>query len=925
MKKFLFFLLFFNFAFCAIFAQNGIVTGKVVDNSTKEEVPDVIIKVSEATNVETISQFDGTFRLELPAGKDYTLIFSKEGYDNFFIKTNAVENEITNIGTVSLELLLDNFQDIPTILFLDSEDDSDFASQNIISLMAGGQDVYQSKSAHNFGAVRFNVRGLDSEYNITYINGVNFNDQIRGRFNYSMLGGLNDATRNKDIDINTTPSSYGFGDVGGITNIDTRAASYGQGGRITASATNRNYKLRGIGTYSTGLMENGIAVTTSVGYRWADEGYFEGTFYNSFSYLLAVEKVFGERKHHSLSLTTIGSPTQRGQHAASYQEIYDLLGTRYNPNWGYQNGVKRNQRVVTAYDPMAVLSHKWIISPNSQLQTGFGVRYNQYGITALNWYNSADPRPDYYKYLPSYYIHYKFDDEEDKFIPTNLREELVEKSQQDWRNDQTVSQIDWDKLYRENYSSKNLGESARYILEERHSNLLEFAFNTTFQSNLSDWQILEIGIEAKKSKGMYFKTINDLLGAEYWRDIDHFAERDFAGDKDIIQNDLKNPNREVKVGDKFGYNYDINVHHANFWIQNRYFFPKIELYYAAKFSYTEFHREGHYENGKYTGNQSFGKGKSHHFFNQAIKGGFTFKITGQHFIDGNILYETRAPLPWNAYLSSRIKDEAVPELSSERVASADISYLIALPVVKGRITVFQTNFFDQNEIYNFYYDSEYFRTFVNYVMTGINKYHRGVEMGFEFSITSRLKLETLGTIAEYCYSSRPIGHATYENGSNPPITETIYLENFFVGGTPQIAASAGLNYAFPNYWYLNVNYNYFDRIYVDLMPIRRTVEANPADAKDRDKQKERNKERTEQEKFDPVGTLDASIGKSHRFKNGYFLNLNFSVDNILDQSLRTGGFEQGRFDFDRSILEKFPSKYYYGYGRTFFINVAFRF
>ena len=22
---------------------------------------------------------------------------------------------------------------------------------------------------------------------------------------------------------------------------------------------------------------------------------------------------------------------------------------------------------------------------------------------ALNWYNAADPRPDYYRYLPSYY------------------------------------------------------------------------------------------------------------------------------------------------------------------------------------------------------------------------------------------------------------------------------------------------------------------------------------------------------------------------------------------------------------------------------------------------------------------------------------------------------------------------------------------
>ena len=92
-------------------------------------------------------------------------------------------------------------------------------------------------------------------------------------------------------------------------------------------------------TYSSGLMSNGWAFTGSIGYRWANEGFVEGTFYNSFSYLLGFEKRFNDR--HSLSFTTWGSPTERAQQGSSTEEAYWLANDHYyNPNWGYQNGKK---------------------------------------------------------------------------------------------------------------------------------------------------------------------------------------------------------------------------------------------------------------------------------------------------------------------------------------------------------------------------------------------------------------------------------------------------------------------------------------------------------------------------------------------------------------------------------------------------------
>jgi hypothetical protein len=53
--------------------------------------------------------------------------------------------------------------------------------------------------------------------------------------------------------------------------------------------------------------------------------------------------------------------------------------------------------------PIAILTHDWKISSNAKLTTSGYVTFGKSGQTALNWNDDKDPRPDYYKYLPSYY------------------------------------------------------------------------------------------------------------------------------------------------------------------------------------------------------------------------------------------------------------------------------------------------------------------------------------------------------------------------------------------------------------------------------------------------------------------------------------------------------------------------------------------
>ena len=280
-------------------------------------------------------------------------------------------------------------------------DDDNDASQAVSTIVGAKSDPYNSEVGYLFSPMRFRVRGYDNQYSNYYINGLQLNDLELGRFGYSMVGGMNDATRNQE---GVTPydfNRFGIAGIGGATSVDARASQFAQGNKLTLSGCNRNYVARGMFTHATGLLPSGWAFAGLVGYRWANEGVIEGTFYNSLSYFLSAEKRFGTK--HALSLVTFGSPTERGQQGASTEEAYWLANSHYyNPNWGYQNGEKRNSRVVNDFEPTAILTWDWKMRDNMKLTTAAGFKYSMYSSTALGWNGNAyDPRPDYYKNLPS--------------------------------------------------------------------------------------------------------------------------------------------------------------------------------------------------------------------------------------------------------------------------------------------------------------------------------------------------------------------------------------------------------------------------------------------------------------------------------------------------------------------------------------------
>ena len=801
-----------------------------------------------------------------------------------------------------------------------NEDDD--AGETVSAITGVSNDLYLSDAGYLFSPMRFRMRAYRNTSNGMYINGVQFNDMERGVFSYSSIGGLNDVTRNREGSPFFMMNRFGYIPVGGADNINVRAGQYATGHKLTLSGTNRNYRARGMYTYSTGMMSNGWAFTGSIGYRWANEGFVEGTFYNSFSYLLGFEKRFNDR--HSLSLTTWGSPTERAQQGSSTEEAYWLANDHYyNPNWGYQNGEKRNARVVNSFEPTAILTWDFDIDDRTSLTTSLSGKYSMYASSALGWSgNAADPRPDYYKKLPSGQVDVWTDNE---FTDEEIA--MWNETRDYWMSSKAHRQIDWDALYFANAQQKAVGGEALYYVEKRHNDQMAFNLASTLKRDMKEYGNITAGLALNTTKGMHYKTMKDLLGADRYTDIDKFSVRDHGYNSSMIQNDLDHPNRLIGEGDKFGYDYNIFVNKAHAWANYQFDKSFYSVFFAGRFGGTTMEREGLMRNGR-AANNSKGSSGVAKFLEHGAKAGATFRIGGMHRFNIGMGYEQNAPLAYNAFVAPRLKNDFASNLTREEVISTEVSYAYNGPVVGVKLSGYYTRFNNVTELDQFYNDMEARYTYLS--MTGVEKQHMGVEAALSVKVTSNLTFNAIGTISNAEYINNPQANLTYENESETN-SDIVCIDGMKESGTPLSAYSLGLDYSVKG-WFLNINGNYYHRGYIDFSTYKRLYSILKKNGNVSIGENGREViDIPEQERFKGGWMLDLSIGKYIRLAKGRSLSINLTVNNVLNNTnMKTGGYEQNRDDrYEDGDLRVYRfsrnSKYYYAQGINGLFNIGFRF
>lgn len=1048
-----------------ILAQEAPLSGRIIDEAGN---PIAGAKVTLGNqNISTTTNANGEYQFYLIEAGDEELIVEADGYisDIQLVSLTEGNNAVEpmklhqDIATQAKEEILLNLSD-------SEMSDDEGKGQEQSSAASSSVDEFNKLTSYAWSSARYRNRGYSQNYESNYIMGINFMSAERGSFNFSAMGGLNDASRYKETTQGIEANDFSFGGLGNSTNYLMNAYRYAQGWKVGLAGTNRNYKAAVRATYASGVLPSGWAFVGQVAFRFSpycqQKGIIgEGSDYYSLGLFFSAEKRWQLDKH-TLNIIAFANTTQRGQNSALTQELVDLTGSiNYNPYWGYQDGRMRNSRIIKSADPTALVTYEFKPNNRHKLRVGVAGHYSLYSNSAINFYNAPDPRPDYYRNLPSFLwdgqIVYSGSDQlyhrygpgadgahfdwgnfigadmngqalgngfvgaDGNVIGPSIDQKVYNTLANQWMNrNNTTTQLNWDAMYAANIANNanHPNGCARYIQERRHNDIWEVAGNANYTYTGHDHLKLTVAYEGKFSQGVHYKTVDDLLGANQWIDEDPFADRDIAELANnlgltqqeiqvIKQNNLSEGYNKVKhTGDRFGYDYSMNMQNHSIWLQNEWNLNEIDLYYAIRGTYSSMqrntsmingrsiylcqlafaqngygnmaavedacrkylgpdydHMKINYQNGAImTDGRSSWRGNMHEFVDPAFKFGFNYKINGRNHIKFNALAQTSSPLARVAYISPRIHDRVIENIykhdnasnlkdyyaASEKNVGGDITYEFNYPIVRGRVTAYYTRFWNGTEL-NGYYDDEA-QTFVNQVLTGLNRRHCGIEAAASVKMGTYLTLSGAVAIGDYRYTSDALAVTSAENGmelaediNGRPVFElrdSVYMKGVRVSNGPQVNSSLKLSFFHPKMWFADITLSYFDWNYLNVAPSRRMyglysghrAGEDPENATIVDGGYYRTVAGTEAGtalQYDEAGEmlrdgngkpvlgypfnimdqqeslvatnplnrfmLDVSVGKLIYLKNRQSLSINLSVSNLTNNTkFKTGGYQQAR-------------------------------
>lgn len=962
-------------------AYDGGIKAKVVNRSGRVPVQGATVSLSfDDEVIKTVkSAPDGSFFFEdLPDGR-YTVSVDADEFlstklnvtvengivrDLMFVTLSAVRRaeEVDASNFAEFDLDDSGYTDAPTILF----------STN---------DVYTDVVGYGFSNIRFKNRGYNSETQDVYLAGVPMNDAITGYSPFSLWSGLNEAMRSKDSTLGLEMSDFGNGGYNGVTNITAVPSAVRTGWRFSVLSNSALYRLRLMASYSSGELDNGWSYAFNASARLGGNDWVKGVYYRNFALYGGIGKKFDDV--HKLSLLAFATPGQRGAQNSSTQEVYDLMGDNmYNSNWGYQNGKVRNSRVRHTFEPIVALKYDFTPSDVFSAYATLLFRGGYNGYTALDWYDAQDPRPDYYRNLPSYFYM-----EEDDYNRTNW--EKAEWAKLAWTDRSGLfdnyQHLNWDRLYNVNYN--NVEGRSKYALEERRVDQRDInlvaAFNWLARTDLS----IKGGFNAKINRTENYKLMNDLLGGQYYLNIDSFAERDFASNVALVQNDLdyflaNGQAEKVVKGGKYGYDYLAQIRRADVWANGTWTKGGFSAALAATLGVDSFWREGLVRKGLFAGLDDNGqeisydgrlltsydekgrvissKGKSEvsTFFTWSTKLALAYELAGGHRFSVNAGYFNDAPTFNQSFISARTRNSLVEDLTTVKTLSADVNYQYNNSGYSLRVTGFYTGIKDQTDVMSFYDDSQH--SFTNFAMTGIDQRHLGLELGVKVPLfVDGLTASAVLSWGEYVYTSNPKMVQTVDNSAEVVRSEsvpywkshpiykvagvvdgvTVYDQDVdgnyiveknvkhYVPSTPQLATALQLNYRTNDYWFFELGAQYFANSYLDMNPLYRThLACGGGDGLETPAEVEY---MAAQEKFNPAFLLNGSIGKSWQLVNRkYTLGFSLEANNILNnRGVKTGGYEQTRLisSYGKDRYYRFDPKYFYMSGASYMLNIYFRF
>jgi hypothetical protein len=818
-------------------------------------------------------------------------------------------------NTLVQKVVITEPDEIP-IVVLDSDAKQDSDHSFIASALQSNKDPFYNTASFGFGAAGFMVKGLDARFSQTLINGLSIKSLLTGGSHYAVYSGLQQMMRKTVVMDGVAGNELSFGSLGNTTGADIRALVMQKQNKLAVTFSNRAFSHKYSIQIASGARTNGWAFAAQFNARLASEGYYSGCGYAGYGYMLSVDKKIQERM--MLSLSFLGAPIAADRQAPVLQESLQYFGAYYNPNWGMQNGLKRNAVKSTTHLPTIIFSTALSLPAAQKLNMAIGLTVGTKSTTALDWNSAADPRADYYKYLPSYY--------KDSALHALINAELLQnpiKGQLDWTGLYTLNASIIDPVVISGTPNLILQKRAAVILENRIDAQKTIAASLVYQSPMGSAGLFTAGINTQLEQHHFYKKVQDLLGANYYVNLNQFAEDALQIRTDVNQYDVENPNKIIQQNENFGYNYKVLLSQTEAFLQGSWVFNRFDVFTGLQLTGNSFFRNGLVKNGLFPQN-SKGASFVYHFTSPAFKLGATYKLTGRHYFKLEFLSESKAPLFDNVFIAPKLRATVTDNIHSEKIRSALIGYQYQSDFCKIGFRTFLITQNSAQDVLTFYHDG--YHSFVNYTLTGINKIMQGLEASVDFSFKENLSLQLIGSLSDYRYSSRQQLIVSSDNDAVILEKGTVYVNNFKVARTPQRAAAIHVSYR-PGSFFATISAHYMDKRWMSFNPIRRTYSVLAA----LDTASVLRTEITAQTQLPAMFTLGAILGQSFRWyasknKVAHTVMYTISVNNVLQSNpVIMGGYEQLRFDVAGLDIKKFPPKYFLGYGFNFSATISYSF
>ena len=727
--------------------------------------------------------------------------------------------------------------------------------------------------------------------NSTIIDGLNWDSNLSGWNAPFSYAGMFKIFNYKQIDENFEYSNEGYNTNNRTNYLTTNSELIKKGILVNNGISNASNINQAYLQYGSGRFPNNLSVSSFFIFQNTPKGFLPNGFKEVIGVALSVDKEF--RNNNFFGFSIWRNNAIQGVQSPSVIEAYALSHLRnYNPNWGWLEGQAFYSNYKKNSVPVISMRYEKKWSENTILKLSLGYAFGIQSSSQLEWTSSADPRPDYYKYLPSFCKDSTLNRQLTKWFESNPQ----------------LLQINFDRIVKINQTSSD--KRSFYIINENNADISLIRASAIYSFRLKNNWSTNAGFNFSSDQIHYYNIIENLLGGQFYYNYNGWIMDDRVVNS--FQNNLQNPDQKIKENEKWGPDFRLKTFLSMGWFQLKNTSPRWEFSSGINYGNDIFQRFGYNQNGLFA-NSSLGASSKFSFPFFGFKTQLLYKYSGRIYFRSIFFNQQEAPNSSTVFLDPSLNTFLSPFILPKIKQGIDLSIYFRGVESKVMLSAYFEKVENEYEKKFFYHDK--FNSFVYGVVGQKESIYQGFESSLETLLFNSLNLEMSFNYGQYYISNNPFYEILLANDLYKVESGLLRLKYLPASSSPELTGAISIKFQPTNSINISLigvyaakramNYDLFRRSAFVLDSINnKNLYTSIHDVN-----------------YLPnqflVNTIFSKFFSIKYGKQKLSTQCSFSIKNILSTLIPILVFEQTRFDYNKLNPDKYPPKYLYNQGATY--------